>query len=436
MNSAPRRALLEWVLIALGLATLFALLPHELTNDDNVRFADIEGLLHHGTISDSKYSLVMPLVSAPLLLLGELVKSPSWWAGRFNVVVTAIAIVAMLRLVRGRVDGSLLRGGLLVLVFCSYLTNRLRDYNAEVLTAALVSVGIVAVTTGRARTRGWWAIVIGAVNTPAAIVSVVVLAGHDAYRAHRLRRLWPVFATAGLVMAEAWIRRGSPFDTGYSGDHGYQTVLPYSGRPGFSYPFVFGVLSILFSFGRGLVFFMPGLLLAFHARTRVLLGAARTGIVWLLLFTAGLVLVYAKWWAWYGGAAFGPRFFLIAVVPASVLLAARLRAPPRTLTGGLLALSALVLSTWVAVFGVLAAPEPPDLCTQNHFAYESLCWYSPEFSALGNPLVSFPALGMRAVAVAAFCVAVAVYLAIPLVTSLAGNIAARRPAALLSGWRV
>ena len=40
---------------------------------------------------------------------------------------------------------------------------------------------------------------------------------------------------------------------------GFRTALPYSGQPGFSYPFFFGVLSVLFAFGRGLVFFAPGL---------------------------------------------------------------------------------------------------------------------------------------------------------------------------------
>ena len=43
--------------------------------------------------------------------------------------------------------------------------------------------------------------------------------------------------------------------------HGIKTIMPYSGRPGFSYPFLFGLLSILFSFGNGLLFFTPGLLL-------------------------------------------------------------------------------------------------------------------------------------------------------------------------------
>src|SRR5262249_62404931 len=119
-------------------------------------------------------------------------------------------------------------------------------------------------------------------------------------------------------------RRGSPFTTGYEGDHGIPTLMPYSGRPGFSYPFVLGVLSILFAFGRGLLFFTPGILFWFDERTRQRV-PARAAVVLQLLFVAGLVLVYAKWWAWYGGGPWGPRYFVVAAAPASLLRAVRLR---------------------------------------------------------------------------------------------------------------
>ena len=66
-----RRAVLERGLIVAGFGALFFLLPHALVGDDNQRFSDIEQLLHHGRLSDSKYSLVMPLLSVPVLALGS-----------------------------------------------------------------------------------------------------------------------------------------------------------------------------------------------------------------------------------------------------------------------------------------------------------------------------------------------------------------------------
>src|SRR4029078_4990998 len=38
-------------------------------------------------------------------------------------------------------------------------------------------------------------------------------------------------------------------------------------------------------------------------------------------FLAGLILVYARWWAWYGGWGWGPRFLLYAGVPSALGLA-------------------------------------------------------------------------------------------------------------------
>jgi hypothetical protein len=239
------------------------------------------------------------------------------------------------------------------------------------------------------------------------------------------------------VMAEAWIRRGSPFDTGYANDHGYRNVLPYSGRPGFSYPFLFGALSILFSFGRGLVFFMPGLLFWLDSRTRFRFeGRTRSIVVAMLVFTVGLVVVYAKWWAWYGGTATGPRFFLLASVPASILLADRLRQLGRGAVAGALTLAVLVLSTWVAVIGVLAGPAPPEVCTRDRFAHEPLCLYTPELSPLGHPLVSFPHLAPRTSLVALLCVGASAYLAAPVVEQVFSRLRALQPRDLLKGWSV
>jgi hypothetical protein len=426
----------DWLLIALGLLASFFVLPHRLGYDGLDRFNDIEGLLHHGSVSGSRFSLVMPLLSAPFLLLGEVVKSPAWWAGHFNVIVVAVTVVVAARLVRGYPGAELFRTTVLVLLFASYLENRLWDYNAEILTAALVGVGVVAVETGRARTRGWWAIVIGAVNTPAAIVGVAVLAGREAFRQRRLRGFWPVIAVGVLIAAEAWIRRGSPFDSGYGGNHGPHGLLPYSGRPGFSYPFLFGLLSILFSFGRGLLFFFPALLFWFDRQTRRRIGQpARRILVAGLLFTAALVLAYSKWWAWFGGTATGPRFFLFAAIPASILLAARLHARPSSMGTSLLTLGALLLGTWTAVVGALSGPRPEEICFGK---YEPLCLYTPDFSPLGYPLVSFPHLAARPTLAALLCVAASVYLATPTLNSLLRRAREKRQTTLekFRGWSV
>ena len=66
-----------------------------------------------------------------------------------------------------------------------------------------------------------------------------------------------------ITLGENWFKYGGLFKTPYAEEveHGYRTYLPYSGQPGFSYPLLFGVVSLVFSFGKGILFFAPGLFL-------------------------------------------------------------------------------------------------------------------------------------------------------------------------------
>src|SRR5262249_14740881 len=160
---------------------------------------------------------------------------------------------------------------------------------------------------------GWAAIVLGAVNQPGVILGVVAIALREAFR---LRRLSPLAGPAlafALARLESLLLRGSVFATGYEADAGFHTALPYSGMPGFSYPLFFGVLAIVLSFGKGLLFFAPGLFVRTSTKAPERLTWAHGTLV---AFVVGLVLAYARWWAWYGGSFWGPRFFLVASVPA------------------------------------------------------------------------------------------------------------------------
>ncbi len=416
---------------------LFFLLPHELVGDATTRFPDIETLLHEGRLTDSRFSLVMPIFSAPFLLVGEVIRSPEWWATRFNVIVVAAGSVVVFRLLRGRIDEGVLRKSLLVLLFASLLTNRLREYGPEIFTATLVVIGIAMLTTGRSELLGWGAIVVGVVSTPAAIVALALLAAAETIRTRRLRHLAPLAVAAMLIAAESWIRRGGPFVTGYESDHGYPTVLPYSGRSEWSYPFLLGLASILFSFGRGLLFFTPGLVLWLSARTRRLARPWSHGVLLMLLFVAGLVLVYSKWWAWYGGIAWGPRFFVFAAVPASFAIALRLRRGGTSPAADALTLVVLALSAWVGLSGAISDLSALQPCREDRYALESMCWYVPEFSSLWRPVLDFPSLSTATSIVVAYWAVVVAWLAVPLVAGLVRSLGARlHPAAWLEGWRL
>jgi hypothetical protein len=285
----------------------------------------------------------------------------------------------------------------------------LRDYGTEVFTATLIVLGTTAIVAGRYRRLGW-ALIVGVVNTPAATIGLALIAGGRALQTKRLRPLLAPIIAAILILGEAWLRRGSPFTTGYEGSHGIPTLLPYSGRSGFSYPFLLGVVSILFSFGRGLLFFTPGLLFWVDKRTRRRV-PARPATVLQLLFIAGLVLVYANWWAWYGGLTWGPRFFVIAAAPASLFLAVRVRTSHQRAAEAVATLVVLALSSWVSLAGVPENAGHATFCSQTYYQLEYVCWYVPDFSSLWWPVLQHPPATTSNVCLAAYCIVVFAYLA-------------------------
>ena len=130
----------------------------------------------------------------------------------------------------------------------------------------------------------------------------------------------------------------------------------------------------------------PGLALWLDRRTRRLV-PGRRAVTLMLVFTAGLVLVYSKWWAWYGGLAWGPRFFLFAAVPR--LVAPRGADPPRRRlgTGGRAHARRARALGLGRVRGAIADLGALSFCTSDGVnATEQLCWFTPDYSSLWQPV--------------------------------------------------
>jgi PA14 domain-containing protein len=418
-------------LIAIGVLLLFLLLPHRVMGDGMIRYLALAELIEWRQVSGVPYSLVGPLFSAPLYFLGKAFITPDWWCARFNTFVFVAGLLAMYRLLHGRVDDRVVTRFLLLLVAASMFAYHLEGYFGEVFTAVTVAAGLLAVRAGHPA-AGWTAAVVGVANTPAALVGLGLAALVQAWDTRRLRHLAPVAAAAGAIMLESWVRRGSPFVSGYEGNHGDATVLTYSGRPGFSYPLFFGLLSVLFSFGKGLVFYAPGVALPIARRVATndtLRGCAR---LW-LAFLVGLIVVYSKWWAWYGGLYWGPRFFVFASVPASLALAVWLStiggATPRALVA---TLAVLTLSAWVAIDGAVFDLNGLAACRDPN--NEWLCLYVPEFSPLWRPFVEPTRPTVNQAAVGVYFGLAYLWLAAPIARELArlarplAAIGFRRPA--------
>lgn len=402
---------LDWALLAVALTAL-VVIPKSVSGDGRLRYEVLELFLTTGQLESPKYSALGPLLSSPLYFLGRALGAPRAVTALFNSLLFVALLLLLWREFRDELAPAARRTLLLVLVFASMFANHVQFYYGEVFTTVAVTLGVLALSRG-AWASGWVLIVLGAVNTPASLIGVLAIA---ICHARRTRTAWPllgpVAAFAGMRL-ESLLVRGHLFGTGYEYDAGFRTVLPYSGLPNFSYPFFFGLLAIFLSFGKGLLFFVPGLFIPLPA-------SAPPRFRWvhhtLLAFVAGLVLLYARWWSWYGGWFWGPRFFLAASLPASFSLSYNLfQWRQLGLARRAVLAAALLLSFWVAVNGLAFQQVGLELCTRNNYQLEALCHFVPELTALWYPLVNGaashpPTLRVAAYAAVAFWALAAAWL--------------------------
>src|SRR5262249_10163873 len=145
------------------------------------------------------------------------------------------------RLLKDRVDTTLLRRTALILVTASMFGANVETFYGETLTACGVLLGVILLAIDRPLAAGI-AMIIAVWNTPVAVVALTLCNFAWWLRTRRtIDALWPIVTSVVLVLLEFQIRRGSPFRSGYEGDLGYATVLPFSGKPGFSYPIILGI---------------------------------------------------------------------------------------------------------------------------------------------------------------------------------------------------
>jgi hypothetical protein len=147
---------------------------------------------------------------------------------------------------------------------------------------------------------------------------------------------------------------------------------------------------------------------------------ARAHILWLCV-VVGLVLVYSKWWSWYGGWFWGPRFFLFASLPAALVLATRLHLHEEfSLLQNLATLAVLGWSLWVGINGAVFGNQAlADVCVDNNYALESFCWYLPEYSVLFRPFIETMPLSAAHIGAIAYGATLFVYLSASLLRQVA-----------------
>jgi hypothetical protein len=142
----------------------------------------------------------------------------------------------------------------------------------------------------------------------------------------------PLVVWAAIICTYNYVRFGNPFTTGY---------LP---EESFSAPWLTGILGLLLSPGRGILFFCPVLVACLPAAPSFV-RRHRLEAALVFLTSACYVLLYGKWFMWHGGIAWGPRF-LVPIIPLLCVTLAplidRLRGRRRWAFWALIGLSAAV----------------------------------------------------------------------------------------------
>ena len=408
----------ERVLLFLGIVFYLFVFPHGTHGDGSVRYMAIEALAEHGTWLAQKYPMLGPLGALPLYCLGWLVKTPHWWASRYNAILFVAFLFGLHRLLRDQLAADSRRRLLLLLLTGTMFSKHVTDFYGEVFTATLAALGLVYLAMNRQK-GGFLALTLAIVNAPPTIVAAGLALLRPLFTQRRLRYVLPLVFGGALIALENTLRFGALVSNQYLNDVALTSnALPYARLNGFHYPFFFGLLSICLSFGKGILFFSPGLLLAWAAYPLMSARLKEIQALW-LLFVAGLVLIYAKWCAWPGDWYWGPRYFLFSSLPAALALHTLLEQPNKKLLGSSLVLLVLSLSVWVGLDGVAFGLNNLEDCAANGGYLMGFCWYTPEYSPLWRPFFAEKRLGGKQLAFAIYFALSYLYLSYPVWAAIA-----------------
>lgn len=185
-----------------------------------------------------------------------------------------------------------------------------------------------------------------------------------------------IISSSIMLLYNYW-RYHDIFNFGYSGNSGYPTII-YSGRPGFSGNMLIGLYGLLFSSGKSVFIYNPSLLLLFGCYGRFLKERKREFILYTSIF-AVYTVIYSKWWAWYGGVSWGPRFLLPFLSLLYIIIGYGLK--------GLFCRRKLIVIIMVALgflaqFIAVSIHPTRDFSTWSlpEFQNEYLLWFVPHFS--------------------------------------------------------
>ena len=352
MEKLPKSSNRGLVILSITIWIIILLLSDRghIEGDGIVRWEALNTLMTEGRLTDDIYSIVQPMLAAPLYGIGyataRLIDDEDdtrkrWtrhFVQRFNKIV-AFSLVLWIFLtlrIAGRWsvrDSALaatfmLFGSLLIphskgfyseglwslmsisalSMYCSMITYSNQSYARwrAVLIAALIALTIPLnpmLLPVWALTVGMWCIYHAVSDNKNSIYVLVREIPHF----YLIPALGCV-AGCGLTFLENRIRRGDILDFGYA-------------EVGFTGDFLYGLAGQLFAPSRGIIYFIPVFFCGFilyrlyaHEMGAYLRRLTGLSLVFSLLLVAG----YSKWVAWHGASYWGPRFLLFLSIAGTL----------------------------------------------------------------------------------------------------------------------
>ena len=392
---------------------LYSSLGGPITGDGEVRFQSLMNLLSTGHFDNSKYSFIMPIFSIPFVLLDSLIgffthNNHHFFAKRFNLFLLFSSFIPLYFLLKKFLSQNKIQVFFLFILFSNMISGNIFNYYGEMFTIVTTTIGIILLinplNNKYSNLITYLILAIATANSPAVIIGLLLVSLLKVYETKQYRHLLMVVLAGLIIIAEDLLRRQG--QSGYEGDgiHFVTSILPNTAVSGFNYPFFFGFISIIFSFGKGLIFHFP-MLVMLPVFIFLIKGKNENEtienkilneniffkkfLLYSLLYTFGLILVYSKWWAWYGGWIWGPRFFAYLSLPMAALSCYFIFYLPKKFIYTTVFLFLSLISFWVSFNGLSFWGQAQDqLKICQSYQYEFLCWYTPQFSALWNPFVS------------------------------------------------
>ncbi len=390
------------------------------------RWNALQALMDEGRLTAERFTLLQPLLAAPLYVAGDLwfrwstrlgPGSPAYQEGRlerirkvvqrFNKLIVFL-IVLWYFLAMRRIFGLGEReaaAASVFLLFGSMLLPQSKDFYSECLWT-LTSVLPLSYLSGRGggedlpwdfKTLVAFVLPISAsvLLNPVLGVAFAAVALCAALPAGGRRKGISPLARAGkplarwlllgggavalgalLSLGENFLRRGNPLDFGYA-------PAGFAHLGWFSAPLLAGLAGQLFSPARGILFFVPAFFLGIWLWLRPggLSEEARRFVLLSLAYSVALLFVYSKWFAWHGAGGWGPRFLLPLSVFGAVYLALWVKTSWRS--AGAPARAALALVGAMSVVGYHIGASVNDIHLKECFLrapdIEACFWESGNF---------------------------------------------------------